>query len=436
METLVQRIRAGLTPRDLLEALTIAACQEVSPYPEVGFKYHAVMVLQSTYLSVAAFTGDHVWLPLLWTADYFKEAAEREDRSRAWSLPATPEYGAGTGGVPALTEALLAWDPEAADHATAALVTNGQADAALQTLMHYAARDFRSIGHKTIAAANAHRLHALLGAPVTAPLARSLALAIQNPEGDSNPARHVHEADADWKANETLADTLPPDWERGPTDAAAGRTLLEELRTGVSQSAVAAAVDLLSRGVSARTVWEAVMALAAELILRNNGILAVHANTTANAMHYSYRVSGSDRTMRLLLLQAVAFMARFRSLVDSRRRVHDRRLDAIEPLPAHSVEEIFTTLGQDRYRGVQQALGWLVAGHDSGALAGMARWHATLKNAGTHDLKFTEASIENYEWLRPPWRNAVLAASLMYANATSAPDDDVVAHAQRLLRSS
>ncbi|TDJ22346.1 MAG: hypothetical protein E2O58_11905 [Gammaproteobacteria bacterium] len=433
LAALAARIRDGLAPAELLRALAIAACREVSPYPNVGFKYHAVMMLQSVQLSMAALPGELAWLPLLWTADYFKTASAQEDRFRPWSLPAVPERSGGTPELSALVDGLASWDRDEADRATAALLDTGQIHAVLQTLMLHAARDFRAIGHKTITAANAHRLYSALGSPVAAPLTRSLVLAVQNPEGDANPAQHEHVADGDWKANQVLAGDLPRNWRTGRNDAAAAQTLLAELRTATSEQAVSAAMSLLTDDVSAHTVWEAVMMFAAELILRRNNIIAVHANTMANAMRYCYGVSDADSAQRLLLLQAVAFMARFRALVDRDWRVRDRRIDAIELLPAASVDEIFQTLGRSRFRAVRQALGWLDAGGDPATLAARARWYATLKITGTHDIKVTEAMQENYGWLRFPWRNALLAASLMYANASTAPDDDVVARARALI---
>lgn len=74
------RIQGGLTPRQLLAALAVATCREVSPYPNVGFKYHAVMMLRSVEQSVVAMSKERAWLPLLWTADYFKAASAQQDR--------------------------------------------------------------------------------------------------------------------------------------------------------------------------------------------------------------------------------------------------------------------------------------------------------------------------------------------------------------------
>jgi len=88
LETLAARAGAGLAPDALLAALAVAGCREVSPYPHVGYKYHAVMMLQSAHLAAAALGGRRAWLPLLWTADYFKAAAAREDEDGPWRLPA------------------------------------------------------------------------------------------------------------------------------------------------------------------------------------------------------------------------------------------------------------------------------------------------------------------------------------------------------------
>lgn len=432
LPALTARIRAGLRPSQLLRGLAIAACREVSPYPHVGFRYHAVMMLRSVELSVAGMPDERRWLPLLWTADYFKAAAAQQDYFRSWSLP---PLGESIPNAPALAAALVAWDRDAADRAAHDMVVRGQAGSALQTLMLHAARDFRAIGHKTIAAANADRLYRTLGAdPLLAePLVRSLALAVQNPTGDDFPAGHEHMADRDWKLNRSIAAAFPPDWNRGREDVSAARTLLQEFRTGSSEQVVTAAVDLLEQGVGADTVWEAVAMFAAELVLRRNDIVAVHANTTADAMRYCYAASDTDAARRLLMLQAVAFMARFRELTTPRRGASNRRIDAVEPLPAESLDEIFETLGRSRYSAVRQALGWLEAGGSPVALADRLRWYATLKNTGTHDIKFAEAMLENYRQLRFPWRDRLLAASLMYANASRTADDPVVLRAQSLL---
>ncbi len=118
LAALAARIRTGLAPAELLRALAIAACREVSPYPDVGFKYHAVMMLQAVQLSMAALPRERAWLPLLWTVDYFKASSAQEDRFRPWSLPTAPERSR-TLKLSALVDALLSWDRDQADRATA-----------------------------------------------------------------------------------------------------------------------------------------------------------------------------------------------------------------------------------------------------------------------------------------------------------------------------
>ena len=46
------------------------------------------------------------------------------------------------------------------------------------------------------------------------------------------------------------------------------------------------------------------MMFGAELMLRRNNIVALHACTTANAMHYCYLVADEDRVRRLQLHSA------------------------------------------------------------------------------------------------------------------------------------
>ena len=114
LPTLIARIHAGLRPMELLGGLAIAACREVSPDPHVGFKYHAVMMLRSVELAVAGMPDERGWLPLLWTADYFKAASAQQENIRRWSLPAV---GGSLANAPPLTAALLDWDRDAADRA-------------------------------------------------------------------------------------------------------------------------------------------------------------------------------------------------------------------------------------------------------------------------------------------------------------------------------
>ena len=245
------------------------------------------MMLRSVELSVAGMPDERRWLPLLWTADYFKAASAQQDSFRSWSLPAIAESTS-----PALAAALVAWGRDAADRAAHGMVVGGQAGSALQTLMLHAGRDFRAIGHKTIAAANADRLYRTLGAALllAEPLVRSLALAVQNPMGDDFPAGHEHLADRGWKVHRSIAAALPPDWIWGREDLFATHTLLQGFRIASSEQAAAASVDLLEHGIGADTVWEAVAMFAAEPgSPRRPATLVRNPQEQGNARHQVHR---------------------------------------------------------------------------------------------------------------------------------------------------
>ena len=51
LEQLVARIRPGLDYPTLLGAIAEASVRQVRPYPHVGFKYHAFMVLHAVHLT-------------------------------------------------------------------------------------------------------------------------------------------------------------------------------------------------------------------------------------------------------------------------------------------------------------------------------------------------------------------------------------------------
>src|SRR5215468_11240594 len=71
-------IRAGLRYEHLLAALCLAAVRNVQPYPDVGYKYHSVMVLRSIHLATEQLPAADRWLPTVWGADYFKDTQAQE----------------------------------------------------------------------------------------------------------------------------------------------------------------------------------------------------------------------------------------------------------------------------------------------------------------------------------------------------------------------
>ena len=438
---LVGLIRSGLGFEPLLAALTLAAVRNVQPYPDVGFKYHAVMVLQSVHLTTAGSSPEDRWLPAVWAADYFKQTQAAERRQTGWRMPARPAVRSGDPerARRSLVAALDSWDRDAADAAVVEYAAVADPGALVAPLLPYGARDLRAIGHKAIAVQNAHRLVGLLGCEQAEPILRSAVAALQNAGDDPNPAANDLPADRPWAANRERLASIPASWRSGREDAGARTALLRALREVSEEEAGAAIVEHLRSGVAPATIWEALFAAAAELIVRLPGIVPVHAQTTANALHYIYRVSSDDQDRQLAMLQCGAFLSMFRRLVGNAGAGF--RLEALEPLAldgpvGDAIDEIFSDMPDRRSRAVGKTLAYLLGGGDAGALIARSRHHLARNVIGSHDYKFAEAAFENAAHVGDEaWRARLLAAGMAYLRGPApSPPNAAVEEAVELLR--
>ena len=117
-----------------------------------------------------------------------------------------------------LVKALDDWDREAADAAVVSFANVASADEVFDLMFRYSARDFRAIGHKAIAACNAHRMLQLMGWANIQSLLRSLVAALQNYDDQANPAVSPGKADRAWLRNRDRVENLADDWEAGTAD--------------------------------------------------------------------------------------------------------------------------------------------------------------------------------------------------------------------------
>ena len=128
-----------------------------------------------------------------------------------------------------------------------------------------------------------------------------------------NDSRRV--AVGPYEANLENARKIRDDWQTGKPDPSATRSLLETFRQATPEEASAEAVKLLNQGVAPESLWDAVILAANETLMRAPGILAIHAVTSANALHFIFGASGDDTTRRLALLQAVGWQPMFRGRI-------------------------------------------------------------------------------------------------------------------------
>jgi hypothetical protein len=171
-------------------------------------------------------------------------------------------------------------------------------------------------------------------------------------------------------------------------------------------------------------------------MLKQSGIISVHANTSVNALHYAYRHQDDPRARRLLLLQAAAFLPLFRDLLGGERG--RLGIDTLELLdqevdPGSTLEDIFATVSHDRVDAARKTLGYLAAGGAEPPFLSLARHYVVERNTGYHDYKFAEAAFENAAAMESPWRERYLAASVLYLNGSADKANETVRRARSLL---
>src|SRR5437588_404177 len=211
LEEVATRIKNGLSYREVLASLLLAGVRNVQPRPQVGFKFHAVLVINSAHLASMASPDSDRWLPIFWAIDRFKSAQNETMKTSGWRMGKVDEAK-----VPAAHEAresfrkaMEAWDEESADMAAAAVARYCGRDEAFELFARYGCRDWRDIGHKAIYVSNAFRTLDSIGWRHAEPVLRSLAYALMKYDGE-NPAKSDQEADRSGRRNRELLKQIKP----------------------------------------------------------------------------------------------------------------------------------------------------------------------------------------------------------------------------------
>ena len=430
IEQVAARIRKGMSYRELLAALLLAGVRNVQPRPQVGFKFHAVLVINSAHLASLASPDSDRWLPILWAVDRFKSAQLETQKTSGWRMGAVNESKVPSGAVArqAFIEAMDRWDEEAADAAAAALARNLGRDECFELFARYGARDWRDIGHKAIYVSNSFRTLDCIGWHNAEPVLRSLAYALLKYDGQ-NPSTSDEDADRPGRQNADRVKKVRANWQNGKPSPVAVEHLLATFRTASVSEAPDAVVEALNDGVSVNSIWDAILSAAGELLMRKTNILTLHAVTSANALRFAFEAAGPPQTRLMLLLQNAAFLPLFRDAV-GRRNLSSMRVDEMDEKPVSAngdaVSEIFNQLGASRKDAAGMALGWLRQTGRAEDLMHAARRLVFLKGNDAHDYKFSSAVLEDYYHLSPPWRDRFLATSLFYLPGSGAPDNHLV----------
>ena len=440
LEAVAERIHKGTTYREVVAALLLAGVRNVQPRPSVGFKFHAVLVVNSAHLASISSPDEHRWLPIFWAIDAFKGSQARDIDEGNWTMAPVDESR-----VPpphqarrAFTEAMDNWDEAAADAAVASLARNAGSNELFDIFARYGCRDFRSIGHKAIYVANAWRTLNCVGWQYAEPVLRSLAYALLNHEGGANPATSDLDADRPGRENIARAKKLREDWQTGTVDPAATHDLLTTIYGGSSSDLCDQIVETINRGVSPQSVWDAMLVGSGELLMRQPGIVGIHTLTTGNATRYAFGACGDDETRKLLMLQNAAFLPLFRGAMSNRGRIGEQKVEELQPaeIPGDSpaaLDSIFADVSGERMIAAQKTLAYARANPEPQDFVNRARTLIFLKGRDSHDYKFSSAVLEDYLHVSPAWRDKFLATSVFNLKGSGAEDNNLVKRTQAAL---
>ncbi|MGI6415210.1 MAG: hypothetical protein ACOX1P_06030 [Thermoguttaceae bacterium] len=439
VDTFAAKVRQGESYENILAALLLAAVRNVEPRPSVGFKFHSVLVVQSIHLLSTSLPRADRWLPVFWALDYYKTTEEADERERGWTMKPVDEAAVSkiADAPRAFSDAMDRWNESAADAAIAALVRKAPPADIWEQFFRYGCRDFRSIGHKAIDVANTHRLLGVIGWRHAEPALRSLAYALLMHE-DGNPADRDDPADRPWRRNQDLANEIPAGWQQGKPDRQATLELLRALREESENEAAGRTVALLKTGVAPQSIWDGLLLAAAELVVRQPGIVALHAATTTNALRYAYRHARDDRTRRLVLLQNAAFLAMFRQAMGARGQVGDFAIDELKPADRapgadKPIEAIFAQVNRDSSEAARATLAYAEGGGPLKPWINQARRLVVRKGSSVHDYKFASAAFEDAGEISPQWAGRYLAAAAFLLQGSGKPDNPLIGQARAAL---
>ncbi|MBM3822288.1 MAG: hypothetical protein FJ404_05215 [Verrucomicrobia bacterium] len=432
----VHRIRRGLAYRDLLAGLFLAGIRQVQPRP-IGFKFHAVLVVNSAHLASLESGETDRWHPILWALHRFKLSQEADEREGDWALGAVEESKLPPSHLArsAFIEAMERWDESAADAAITALARTAGAHEIFDLLCRFGLRDFREIGHKQIYISNAFRVLDVIGWRHAEPVLRGIVYGLLDTDRDPNPSKSDLPADRPGRRNRERLKDIPDPWLAGRPNDDTSRRILAACRDASAIDLGEIVIQSLRQGSSPASIFDGLHAATAELLLREPGLVSMHAWTTTNAARYAWNRVSHDETRRFMLLQNASFIPLFRGQPKKSTVALDQL--PVEPLEESGPEALHKLFeGPIRQPGAAIRLhSWLEAGHDPGAFAATARRFLFAKGTDAHDYKFCSAFLEDYPHIAPRWRNPFLAASILYLRGAQDPDNAVIQQIREALKS-
>jgi hypothetical protein len=230
-----------------------------------------------------------------------------------------------------------------------------------------------------------------------------------------------------------VRDTFPKlhaNWVAGAAEASAARGILAAIRESTPEEACAGVAVRLAKGTAtAASVWDGVHLAAAELMMRarpRTTITAIHAVTSANALHHAYNVAADPQLRFLLLLQAVGWMGQFRTVAGAREdNLRAFQVTALEPAASapsleRDLEETFAAIPSNPDASAARVVRLAADLPARQAFLQTALRLTIGKVTEVHQYKYLAALIEDVALVSPEWQPHLLAATVYY---TKGPND-------------
>jgi hypothetical protein len=358
---------------------------------------------------------------MLWALDTFKSSQAADVKEGDWTLGPVDEARLPKpwNARAEFEKAMDAWDSDAADASIVAFSRTHGAAEVMETFWRYAIRDQRNIGHKAIFAAQCWRTLQAIGWQNAEPVLRSLAFALLDRQGAKGT-----DVVGPYVENLKFANDMPKEWLAGTGKDTSG-DILDTMRS-VNPNAVGAEfVKSLQAGSGPEPLWDGILKAANELLLRKPGIVALHAVTSVNALHFIYGAAADESTRKTALLQAASWVAMFREAIGDAPKV---KIDALEPAdvaksPDEAIADIFATIGNSREEAARKTIAFLNAGGTDEAIFAAARRMIFLKGRDSHDFKFGAAAWEESLLASSPKTQTLLTAAMMGNLPSSSTSD-------------
>jgi hypothetical protein len=430
------RLRQGLDWRDLEAAVFLAGVLEIEPRP-VGFRLHAVLVVESVYQLAERSPARERLFPVLFNLDDVKASQGADAERGDWKLPKRPSVTLtnADAGRAELAAALEAIDGERADRAVTALLTSASLADVFEVLFRRAIGDFGHIGHKVIYAAHAERTLRRIGAAAAEPALRSLVYGLTDPSTASERE--------DFGESRELVKQLPAANPKAVAGPEMSLTLSRAFLAGSPAHARAKLLEALREGADAAVAWDAVRLAACELFARAPALLPVHATTVANSLYYIHRTAREDLTRSIALFQGASWIPRVRDALVSFANVprEGKALDELMDSPPMAPKTVVPKEAAPEpladllvKPNPKRVSAYLAAGGNLDAFEGGLRTNLYRAVNQSHQPKYAAAILEDAAACHPRWRPVLLAPAFGYLPSGAAAESALYTRSAEIVK--